>query len=147
MNAFGERVEGIKSILRLAIHVGFECTAERLVLSKGREFFGIKRPKGFRLMASKQCFRNAFILASEERGCYCEGFAASLTDGIRFRHAWVSRGDGAAIDVTLRNPEEYVYLGLQFSQKSFLTLANAGYGKCGFLRPPLDEALLRRLIC
>jgi hypothetical protein len=91
--------------------------------------------------------RNALILASEELGDYCEGFAASLQPGgTPFFHAWVSRGDGAAIDVTLRNPEEYVYLGIQFSRKSFLTLANAGHGKWGFLRPPLDERLLRQLI-
>jgi len=147
VNAFDERVEVMKRRLRLKIRDGFECTAERLVLSKGREFLSIKRPKGFRLMASKQCFRNAFILASEERGYYCEGFTASLKDSSEFHHAWVSKGDGAAIDVTLRNPEEYVYLGLQFSRKSFLTLTNAGYGEWGLLRPPLDEALLTQLIC
>jgi hypothetical protein len=46
----------------------------------------------------------------------------------------------------LRTPEEYVYLGIQFSRKAFLTLANAGYGKWGFFRPSLDEPLLRQLI-
>jgi hypothetical protein len=146
MDAFTERVKDLQHHLKMTVRNGGECTAERLVLAKGREFLAIKRPKGFRLMASKQCFRNAFILASVERGLYCEGFVLSLAGRLPIHHAWVSRDDGAAIDVTIRNPEECVYLGLQFSRKAFLTLANGGYGISGFLRPPLDENLLLKLL-
>jgi hypothetical protein len=75
------RPASMRKFLQGTVNQGGECLAEELVLAKGRDFVGIQRPKRLRLMAAKQCLRNAFILASEERGNYCEGFAMSLQPG------------------------------------------------------------------
>ena len=96
-------------------------------------------------MAAKQCYRNSFILASTERGYYCEGFAMKEGD-FPFHHAWIVTENGHAVDVTLEHPEEYFLLGIQFSYSAFLTLANGGYGLHGFLRPPFDKDLLLEAI-
>lgn len=134
------------SLKRPASYEG-EHTAEKIVLAIGHVFLRAKRPKGFRQMAAKQCYRNSFLLASEERAVYCEGFA--LVRGERpfaFHHAWVSLDNQTAIDVTLRSEKAVSYLGVAFPREVFLTLANRGYGKWGFLRPPFDKNLLGELL-
>ena len=140
--------EVIDNYLSFRIRPGFECTAEELVINYGRPFAAAKLPRGFRRMMRKQCFRNSFILASEERANYCEGFVWPKGSGVGavFHHAWVSVDGSTAIDPTLIEPEKHLYFGVQFSYESFCRLAIAGYGKYGFLNPPLDKDLLFELI-
>lgn len=135
----------IREWLSACMNPRAECMAEEIVSDHGSAFKGVKLPRGFRRMAAKQCFRNSFILASTERGEYCEDFAVT-SGSMPFHHAWVSIDDSKAIDVTLPNPHEYSYLGIQFSPTSLLRLGKGGYGQWGFLRPPLDKRLLLDLI-
>lgn len=138
-------LESIRKSLEQRVKKGGECTAEILVLAYGKVFKTPGRPKGFRLMMEKQCFRNSLILASAERGDYCEGFVARQGE-YRIHHAWITRGDDTAIDVTLKDAENYFYLGIQFSHSAFLSLQTLGYGKHGLLMPPFDRDLLIRAI-
>ncbi len=75
-----KRIEGLQ---RLAATAPFEgpfagytgVTIEPYVIEHGRPFTGVRRPKGYRQRAAKQCFRNAAMLAVDGRGTYVEGYA------------------------------------------------------------------------
>jgi hypothetical protein len=88
-------------------------TIEPYVIEHGQPFTGIKRPKGYRRRAEKQCFHNAAMLAIEGRGTYVEGYAVLHTgDKFLFQHAWITTDDGHAFDVTWTAPEQAAYFGV-----------------------------------
>lgn len=75
-----------------------------LVATHGRHFLPTPRPKGVRLRAVKQCYRNAgnFVLEHEDNFWYCEGLAVSR-NGHCVAHAWVCPiATSQAIDLTWR---------------------------------------------
>jgi hypothetical protein len=111
------QVEGLRHLAatapsegRFAGYTG--VTIEPYVIEHGRPFTGIKRPKGYRRRAEKQCFHNAAMLAIEGKGTYVEGYAVSPTSGILIHHAWVTADDARAIDVTWTDPEQAAYFGV-----------------------------------
>jgi hypothetical protein len=106
------RAQLLKQIeaFRLAGFTGI--TIDPYVIEHGRPFTGIKRPKGYRQRAEKWCFHNAAMLALEGRGTYVEGYAIPLGDKFLCHHAWITTGDGCAVDVTWHNPEQAAYFGV-----------------------------------
>ena len=116
--------------------------ADRLILQYGRPFFGIKRPKNYRPRAPKACFLNAFNLAMEERGTYCEG--VSVGKSLGFHHAWITLDGEHAIDVTLPDAQDHSYFGIAFRGSQFNRLATSRITD-GQLRPvfsdPIDDLL------
>jgi hypothetical protein len=117
--------------------------AERLVLAHGREFVGVRRPKGFRLMRAKACHSNAWRLALEGRGDLVEGFSMCRSGGLAypFHHSWVCLDDGSLVEPTLKDPEGHLYLGIRFRPELFQELMmalddNPDFGFWGFLREP-----------
>jgi hypothetical protein len=95
-----------------------DCAADQAVLTHGREFKGVVRPKGYRLRALKQCFVNAGDLALRERGTYVEGFAICPGVGIPVHHAWLTLDGTDAIEVTWRDrASECHYFGISFSNE------------------------------
>jgi hypothetical protein len=101
---------------RVTAHFG-NIKVEKAVLEHGRPFTWVGRPKGYRQCAIKNCFANAGILASSERGIYVEGFAMK-PGNVLFHHAWITLDGVHAIDVTLRAcTPDVVYFGIPFSPK------------------------------
>ena len=88
----------------------------RAVLDYGLPYAGIKRPKGYAKMKARSCFGNAAILALEERGTYVEGFAMSF-DQPPIHHAWITRDEKHAIDITLPNAAAWQYFGISFPRQ------------------------------
>jgi hypothetical protein len=79
--------------------------------ANGKLFTGIKRPKGFRQMRRKDCFRNSQSLAIRRRARYVEGLCVGCS-GHSFAHGWLTLDGEHAIDVTLPDAESYVYFGV-----------------------------------
>jgi hypothetical protein len=90
---------------------------ESYVIEHGRPFVAIKRPKGYRPRAKRQCFHNAMMLAIEGRGTYVEGYAASYCGNFITEHAWVTLDNIHAIDVTWPDPEQAAYFGVPIPDK------------------------------
>jgi hypothetical protein len=69
----------------------------------------------------QECYKNATLLAAEDDSLiYCEGFALFKSGGVPRLHAWVTDGDGRAIDNTW--PQAGVcYAGVPF-QSLFVTM-------------------------
>lgn len=83
------------------------------VLRHGRE--GKPAPWRGERMTAKECFRNAWLIAD----CcpeltYCEGYAVSPFSIWPTIHAWAVDRDGMVYDPTWRDPENSLYLGVQF---------------------------------
>jgi hypothetical protein len=84
---------------------------------QGRFFTPVNRPKGFRLMAIKACYRNAIKLAVAGRAQYVEGYAMH-DDGLEpVHHTWVTTDGINAIDVTWPKLGA-VYFGVVFDTKA-----------------------------
>ena len=82
------------------------------IAASGREFAPAGRPKGFRKMSDKACFRNALHLIVTRQGLrYAEGFALSGFGWVH--HAWVVDSQDNAIDVTWSQQAER-YVGVAF---------------------------------
>jgi hypothetical protein len=87
--------------------------AHLAVVRYGRPYVGVERPRGYRQRARKQCFRNAGLLAFDDRGTYVEGFVLPI-GGTKIHHAWVSLDGVHAIDPTLPNASACRYFGIPF---------------------------------
>lgn len=55
--------------------------------ANGKLFTGIKRPKGFRQMRRKDCFRNSQSLAIDGRATYVEGLCIHYSGVLPLRTA------------------------------------------------------------
>jgi hypothetical protein len=95
----------------------------------GKPFTPIKRPKGFRQMRRKDCFRNSQSLAIDGRATYVEGLCVWVGfPGLAFAHGWLTLDGEHAIDVTLPDAESYAYFGIVFDRKALAQAINrAGY--------------------
>jgi hypothetical protein len=89
-----------------------------LVLREGQLFNPTKKPRGIKFGKTKECFRNASLLALEnEDFFYVEGYASmELLEGYPFAHAWVVDSRGNVIDNTWRTLGT-AYLGVVFDTK------------------------------
>jgi hypothetical protein len=91
--------------------------------ANGKLFTGIKRPKGFRQMRRKDCFRNSQSLAMDGRATYVEGLCVRRSVGIAFAHGWLTLDGERAIDVTLPDAESCAYFGIAFEDRRELAKA------------------------
>jgi hypothetical protein len=115
------------------------------VLTHGRAFTGIARPKGYRRWAEKQCFRNAGLLAERDEGTYVEGFAIGSFRDLPIHHAWLTLDGTNAVDVTWPTPaNECHYFGIALPRDVMMRAAKAA-GWCWgpFLTADLLEQVLR----
>jgi hypothetical protein len=116
--------------------------------ANGKLFTGVKRPKGFRQMKRKECFRNSQSLACEARATYVEGLCMGRL-GVAFAHGWLTLDGERAIDVTLPDAENYAYFGISFDEVALAkAICKSGYfeshlGLTNVMRAPpqLAEAL------
>jgi hypothetical protein len=138
---------------------------ERFVLRNGQEFRGRKRPKGYRKGTAKQCFANAARLGALDHKTlrYVEGYAVADNLPIAFHHAWAIDADDQVIDVTLKNPENYQYMGVvvsfdevwhEVSRQGFFGLFDGGYTGINIewmlkrdpgLQPVVEEIIGRKI--
>lgn len=82
------------------------------VLEEGKLYEAAPLPEEFTKHDNRECFGNAFDLASTHDDLtYVEGYALRL---IPIMHAWVTRDGVTAIDPTWDNPEECQYFGVEF---------------------------------
>jgi hypothetical protein len=117
---------------------------EQLVLKYGRPFSPETCPKGLRLRAKKQCFRNSAEVATAKRGIYVEGYAMSVTQHLHHvHHAWNTRDGVHAFDVTLR--EKYFGIPIPFKLLDREVLATGYYNPFLDYSKPYEkmEALLQ----
>lgn len=107
----------LRSEIKAWAHVGHPALMQRFVAKHGKEFAGSSFAG--RRGTPKQCFRNAAHRAFS-RSCrnprYFEGYAICRNIGFAFHHAWNVEA-GKVVDVTLRNPEDYDYMGVEFSRR------------------------------
>lgn len=86
-----------------------------LLLERGRLFAAAELPFGERRLPPRQCYANAFAMASVRADLvYAEGYAVcDVGDGalLHFQHAWCVDPDGVVVDPTWDTPGE-AYLGL-----------------------------------
>ena len=76
----------------------------------------------------QQCFLNALDLASDKSELfYVEGFAIYTPTSLPVHHAWVTDGDGKAIDPTWDTPG-VAYAGVPFQLSFLLTTVLAAKG-------------------
>jgi hypothetical protein len=116
-------------VAAIATYRAKEQRAFEHLCANGKLFTGIKRPKGFRQMRQKDCFRNSQSLAIDERAIYVEGLCVRAAGpGLAFAHGWLTLDGERAIDVTLPDAENYAYFGIAFDGKALAEAINrAGY--------------------
>ena len=91
------------------------------ILEYGRWYEPSVVPTGFATGTRKQCFRNAADLAQPDGSLvYCEGYALFKAGMFPVPHAWVTDGQGRAIDNTWPTPG-VAYAGVPFTW-SFVTM-------------------------
>ena len=83
--------------------VGVSPALWSALTTRGKEYKGIARPKGYRKWRDGDCFRNASMIATRSpNDTYVEGVAYDLH--CLFHHAWVTTDDEHAIDITWPEP-------------------------------------------
>jgi hypothetical protein len=96
---------------------GWKYTSiEAFVLARGRPFIPAPLPKGVRKGTFKECFSDAYKLASRNhRYIYCEGYATSHI-GVPVLHAWCfDTQRGVVVDKTWHDNRGQEYLGVPFN--------------------------------
>lgn len=103
---------------------------EELVSRKGLPYERKQRPSWMSSGTPKECFRNTFLrlekltrypaLLHAEYGYasdwfYVEGFCMDVSIQFPFLHAWLADPEGNAIDCTIADDREMVYIGIPFA--------------------------------
>jgi hypothetical protein len=89
-------------------------TAQQFVLNHGWWYEPIEVPKGIAPGTIQECHTNAVNLAlADSSPVYCEGYALFKSGGLPTIHAWVTDGQGRAIDNTWPQPGA-AYVGVPF---------------------------------
>lgn len=96
-------------------------TLEGWLIEHGaQEFAWQPRPDGFERMTPNECFRNAYLLASDDnRLSYYEGFAVTTSLPVHVHHAWCANEDGHLIEPTFPDDvyEKTTYFGVNIPTK------------------------------
>ena len=89
---------------------------ERAVLHAGVELRGNPLPPNYSRGIPKNCFQNSARLANKRRSLYYyEGFVIRQDIGFPIHHGWCVNKAGQVIDVTLDQPQDCEYIGVQFT--------------------------------
>ena len=121
----------LKSILETHVQFSPLFIIEKFVFDYGKEFEAAPRPKKYRRMTPKECFKNAYALRFEDKLNYVEGYCCAKDFHLPILHAWcVEEGTNTVIDPTLQNPVNYLYYGVTIPQKLLLesVLKSRTYG-------------------
>lgn len=88
-----------------------------LIAAYGCTFTPIKRPKGVKQGVKRYCYYNSTQVALAGKYAYCEGFYSSDEVGFPVLHAWLTDGQGNAIDPTLpyKSQTNQQYFGVALS--------------------------------
>jgi hypothetical protein len=87
------------------------------LMTYGRAFTGIARPKGYRRQRRLgSCFYNAITAALNGRGMYVEGITYAYGDlsDVPIHHAWITIDGENAIDQTWTDANRHEYFGIAF---------------------------------
>ena len=96
---------------------------EALALDEGQWCTPAPRPAGIRKERDKECFMNAFRLATSGQGLtYHEGYAYPKGIPLPIHHAWVTDKLGKVIDNTWSEPGT-AYLGVPLTEKFIMNTA------------------------
>lgn len=114
--------------------VGVSPATWDVLMTRGKEYKGIARPKYFRKRRDRDCFYNATMTGFRaERNPTWKGPKVTYVEGVAydlncfFHHAWVTTDDEHAIDVTWREPGTF-YWGVAVPFKELCgVLARTGY--------------------
>ena len=86
----------------------------KFVIDNGFGYEPTPLPSNLTRGDDQQCFMNALDLASDKKELfYVEGFAIYTPTSLPVHHAWVTTGDGKAIDPTWNTPG-VAYAGVPF---------------------------------
>jgi hypothetical protein len=108
----------IKKMLETEIEnfarIGYPALMQRFVVNNGSVMTPIDEfPEDVEPGEKQLCFMNATNLAQMGYQ-YVEGYGCRKEIGIPIHHAWVVDCEGRVIDNTWRNPQECVYMGVEF---------------------------------
>lgn len=96
-------------------------TMQEFVLDYGWWYEPVKLPEHIALGTPQECHKNALDLATDDDSLiYCEGYALFEGSSLPTIHAWVTDGQGKAIDNTW-SPSGVAYAGVPF-RPGFVTL-------------------------
>lgn len=101
-------------------------TAQQFVLDHGWWYEPTEIPKGIATGTIQECHTNSVDLTLDDSSLiYCEGYALFKSGGVPTIHAWVTDGQGRAIDNTWPQPG-VAYAGVPFKSLfvSMTTLKN-----------------------
>ena len=134
--------------------IGFPALMQRFVMRNGSVMVPIdEMPDDVGRGEIKQCFMNATNLAQLGYQ-YVEGFAFRQNLPILIHHAWVVDNEGRVIDNTWNNPENCLYMGVEFdfevlcreiTRNEVYGLLDTGYGINVNLLFEMDEELKQYL--
>jgi len=92
-------------------------TGQQFVLDNGWLYERVELPKTIQRGMPNECHRNAVELTLADSSLvYCEGYALFGSGSLPTIHAWVTDGDGNAIDNTWDQPG-VAYAGVPFDAK------------------------------
>lgn len=112
------------------------CT--RRSVRAGRASTGTETEKDWHVL---QDCASIVLRREDDELIYVKGFALSPRLGVAFHYAWLTTGNGDAIDPTLRvDLHHHSYLGMTFSRVAVarLTLSRGYFG----ILDPVDEEVL-----
>ena len=96
-------------------------TSQQFVLDYGWWYEPVQLPEQIAIGTPEQCHTNAVNLAiNDDSLIYCEGYALFKDGSLPVIHAWVTDGNGNAIDNTWPQPG-VAYAGVPF-KSSFVTM-------------------------
>jgi hypothetical protein len=121
-----EHLHQQREVMRAALQsgeVGVDEVAQNmvriydLVLTFGRFFEPMPKPKKYKAGDRNQCYGNSVdLVVAHDDLSYCEGYVVIKDMSIPMEHAWCVTADGSLVDVTLRKPLIPVaYFGVVFN--------------------------------
>lgn len=82
-------------------------TFQEFVIDYGWWYEPVELPREIALGTAQQCHKNGTDLAlADDSPVYCEGFALFNSGSLPTLHAWVTDGQGRAIDNTWSRPDQ-----------------------------------------
>lgn len=96
-------------------HLGHVDALSLFIERNGKLWRGRSLPSHYKRGPSKECFRNAALLAvNEPRLAYVEGYGLRAGLALPIHHAWCVDEEDAVVDVTWSDPEHCAYYGVRF---------------------------------
>ena len=120
MNTYRTVIGHLSNQIKMYSEIGYPSIVERFVLKNGTMRAGTLYPE--EMMTPKECFKNAFELASDNIGVlhYCEGYAIRNGIELPIHHAWCETEDGTVYDPTWTNGDKCEYLGVRIPMEEIL---------------------------